>query len=104
MFKDTLARIAGNPRVLIVRMRNVLALDSTGMHALRDVVRRFGRDGTRVILSDVHMQPLVALTGSPIMADIGEENVFGNLDDALDSARATTQESGASDKRSAMTR
>jgi SulP family sulfate permease len=88
MFKDTLARIAGNPRVLIIRMRNVLALDSTGMHALRDVVRRFRRDGTRVLLADVHMQPLVALTGSPTMADIGEENVFSNLDDALASARA----------------
>jgi SulP family sulfate permease len=88
MFKETLAQIADKPKVLIIRMRDVLALDSTGMHALKDVVHRSRRDGTTVLLSDVHMQPLVALTGSPVLAEIGKENVFSNLDDALNHARA----------------
>lgn len=87
LFKDTLARIARKPKVLIIRMRHVLALDSTGMHALRDVVHRTRGDGTLVLLSDVHMQPLVALTGSPVLREIGEENLFGNLDAALNRAR-----------------
>jgi SulP family sulfate permease len=86
-FKDTLGRIARKPRLLIIRMRHVLALDSTGMHALRDVVHRSRKEGTIVLLSDVHMQPLVALTGSPTLAEIGSENLFGNLDDALNRAR-----------------
>jgi sulfate permease, SulP family len=86
-FKDTLARVARKPRVLIMRMRHVLALDSTGMHALKDIVHRSRQDGTLVLLSDVHMQPLVALTGSPTLAEIGDENVFGHLDDALNRAR-----------------
>jgi len=87
-FKDTLAQIAGKPKVLIIRMRDVLLLDSTGMHALKDVVHRSRKDGTTVLLSDVHMQPLVALTGSPVMEEIGQENIFANLDDALDHARS----------------
>jgi SulP family sulfate permease len=86
-FKDTLALIAGKPKVLIIRMRNVLLLDSTGMHALKDVVHRSRKDGTAVLLSDVHMQPLVALTGSTVLEEIGSENVFSNLDDALQRAR-----------------
>jgi SulP family sulfate permease len=86
-FKDTLGRIAKKPKVLIIRMRHVLALDSTGMHALKDVVHRSRKDGTEVLLSDVHMQPLVALTGSPILEEIGQENLFGNIDDALNRAR-----------------
>jgi len=86
-FKDTLGQIAAKPAVLILRMRHVLALDSTGMRALKDVVRQFRHDGTTVLLSDVHMQPLVALTGSAVLADVGSENVFGNLDDALNRAR-----------------
>ena len=86
-FKDTLAQIAGKPKVLIIRMRDVLLLDSTGMHALKDVVHRSRKDGTTVLLSDLHMQPLVALTGSPVLEEIGQENVFANLDDALDRAR-----------------
>ena len=40
-----------------------------------------------VLLSDVHMQPLVALTGSPILDEIGSENLFDNLDSALNRAR-----------------
>jgi SulP family sulfate permease len=87
LFKDTLTQVARKPKVLIIRMRHVLALDSTGMHALKDVVHRTRRDGTVVLLSDVHMQPLVALTGSPVLKEIGEENLFGNLDDALNRAR-----------------
>jgi SulP family sulfate permease len=86
-FKDVLGRVGPKPKVLIIRMRSVLALDSTGMHALRHVVRRSRSNGTAVLLSDVHMQPLVALTGTPILAEIGETNLFGNIDDALNRAR-----------------
>lgn len=86
-FRDTLGQIARKPRVLIIRMRHVLALDSTGMYTLSELARRTRNDGTTVLLSDVHMQPLVALTGSPALADIGVENLFGNLDDALNRAR-----------------
>lgn len=86
-FKDTLARISGKPKVLILRMRHVLTLDSTGMHALKDVVHRSLKDGTIVLLSDVHMQPLVALTGSPVLDEIGRDKLFGNLDAALSYTR-----------------
>ncbi len=86
-FKDTLARVASKPKVLIIRMRHVSALDSSGMHALTDVVHRTRQDGTAVILSDVHMQPLVALTGTPAMREIGEDNVVGSLALALERAR-----------------
>jgi SulP family sulfate permease len=87
-FKDTLARVARKPKVLIIRMRNVPAIDSTGMRALADVVRRTRKDGTLVLLSDVHAQPLVALGRSELLDEIGDDNIFGNLDDALNRARA----------------
>jgi SulP family sulfate permease len=86
-FKETMAAIAGKPKVLIIRMRDVLLLDSTGMHALKDVVHRSRKDGTAVLLSDVHMQPLVALTGSAVLDEIGPKNLFSSLDDALRRAR-----------------
>ncbi len=86
-FKDTMSVIAPRPKALIIRMRSVLALDSTGMHALKEVVNRCRREGTTVLLSDVHMQPLVALTGSPVLDEIGRENVFADFDSALARAR-----------------
>jgi SulP family sulfate permease len=86
-FKDTLRQVARTPKVLIIRMRNVPAIDSTGLHVLKDVVHRTRGDGTLVLLSDVHTQPLVALGRSAVLDEIGEENLFGNIDDALNRAR-----------------
>ena len=91
-FKDTLGRVAKKPKVLIIRMRNVPAIDATGMRALADVTRRTRKDGTLVFLSDVHAQPLMALGRSDLLDEIGEDNIFGNLDDALNRARAEVGE------------
>ena len=40
-----------------------------------------------MILSDVHAQPVVALERSGLYDELGEENIHGNLDDALNRAR-----------------
>ena len=88
MFRDRLGRMAGRPRVLILRMRHVPAIDSTGLHALRDLVRRSRQQGTLVILSDVHSQPVVAMERGGLYDELGEENILGNIDDALNHARA----------------
>jgi SulP family sulfate permease len=86
-FKDTIAQIATAPRVLILRMRNVLVLDSSAMKALRDVVKRSHAEGTLVLLSEVHTQPLVALTGSQLLEELGRDQLFEDLDSALNRAR-----------------
>jgi sulfate permease, SulP family len=86
-FKDMIGQIGRRPKVLIIQMQRVPAIDSTGIHALRDVVHRTIRDGTLVILAGVHAQPMVALGRSPLLDEIGEENLCGRLDDALDRAR-----------------
>jgi sulfate permease, SulP family len=85
-FKDTLAEVSRKPKVLIIRLRNVPAIDSTAMHALRDLIRRSRNDGTKVLLSDVHAQPLIALSRSDLLEEIGEENLYGDVDAALDAA------------------
>ena len=87
-FKDTLSEVSKKPKVLIIRMRNVPAIDSTAMHALRDLVRRTRKDGTVVYFADVHAQPLVALSRSELLEEIGQENMFGDVDEALTAARA----------------
>jgi SulP family sulfate permease len=86
-FRERLGRIAVRPKVLILRMRHVPAIDSTGLHALRDLIAQSQRHGSLVVLSDVHAQPVVALERSGLYAELGEENVQGNIDDALNRAR-----------------
>ena len=86
-FKDTFTRIAKKPKVLLIRMRHVPALDSTALHALRDVVRRSRGDGTTVFLAEVQPKPLEVLFASAAATEIGRENVFENFDQAVERAR-----------------
>jgi len=86
-FKDTLRVIDRPPQVLIIRMRYVPAIDATGLNTLGELLRRCQHDGTAFILSDVHAQPIVALQRSHLWSTIGEQNVTGNLDTALQRAR-----------------
>jgi SulP family sulfate permease len=90
-FKQTLGEVSRRPKVLVIRMRNVPAIDSTAMHALKDLVRRTRSEGTQVLLSDVHSQPLIALGRSGLLDEIGEANLFGDVDEALEAARQRLQ-------------
>src|SRR5438045_8417120 len=45
--------------------------------------RTFRRAGARVILSDVHAEPMVALRRSAFGDELAEEDLVGNIDDAL---------------------
>ncbi|MEO6209534.1 MAG: SulP family inorganic anion transporter [Gemmatimonadaceae bacterium] len=91
-FKDAVSQVAGHPQVLVLRMRNVPAMDSSGMHALLDVVRRSRKEGTSVVLSGLHTQPLAALTDAGALAEIGPANLVANIDLALARARAIIAE------------
>jgi SulP family sulfate permease len=86
-FTERVEAVLGSPKVLILRMRNVPAMDSTGLHALGGVWQRSRSAGTLLLLSDVHTQPMMALGRSYLLDEIGEDNIFGNLDDALNRAR-----------------
>jgi sulfate permease, SulP family len=82
-FKDTIANVAGKPKVLIIRLRRAPAMDATGLHALTDVVRRSRRDGTLVLLAELRPQPLATLRRSVLVEEIGEENVCATMEEAL---------------------
>lgn len=86
-FKDALNVVEKTPKILVLRMRHVLALDATGLRALEDVFQKTRRDGTTLVLSGVHSQPLVAMEQYGLVDMIGEENVHGHIDGALNRAR-----------------
>ena len=86
-FKDAMHVIEEPPKVRIIRMRNVPAIDATGLHTLEEFYKDSKKQGTTIVLSGVHTQPLYAMTQAGLLDLFGEENVFGNIDDALDRAR-----------------
>jgi SulP family sulfate permease len=93
-FKQALADIARRPRVLILRMGRVPAIDATGLRTLADIVGRFRREGTLVILSELHAQTRLALGRSAVFDDVGEENIVDALPAAITMAREYVQTTG----------
>ena len=69
-------------------MRDVLAIDATGLRALEDLLDKTRRDGTTLVLSGVHAQPLVALERSGLLERIGADNVHAHIREALARARS----------------
>lgn len=82
-FKSTLNRVDKKPRVLILRMRHVLTIDATGLHALEDVCDKARRDGTTMILSGVHVRVLAVIRQSGLAERIGSDNIRSGFEDAL---------------------
>lgn len=85
---ETALRRAGQlPDVLILRMRDVLALDATGLDALEDLMDKLRKHKKDLILCAPHSQPLFAMTRSGLLDRLGSANVCADMDAAL--ARAT---------------
>jgi SulP family sulfate permease len=87
-FKDAVRRVERPPRVLILRMRHVLAIDASGLRALEDLLDKTRRDGTVLVLSGVHAQPLTALERAGLLERLGADNVHTNIRAALARARS----------------
>jgi SulP family sulfate permease len=58
---NVMAEIGSAPKVLILRMPHVPAIDATGIHALEQLLKKCHRQHTTLILSEVRSQPRVAL-------------------------------------------
>ena len=84
---DKMARISDKPKILILRMRSVSSIDAAGIQMIEDLLNRCNREGTQLLLSGVHAQPVVALTRAGVLKQLGEENALGNIDAALNRAR-----------------
>lgn len=78
--------------ILIIRMRNVPAIDATGVESLMRIVKRCQRQGTEVIFSHVNEQPLHAMDKAGFKKLIGKENFCSHIDTALIRAEQLEQE------------
>jgi SulP family sulfate permease len=85
--EDALLRVENWPRVLILRLHLVTAMDATGLNALESVVERMKMRGGVVILSGIHRQPLELIRKAGFVDVIGRENFCATFDDSLARAR-----------------
>ena len=73
-------------RCLILRMRAVLAADSTAMNSMTALCERCKKNGVTLILSHVNEQPMRAMEKAGFVDLVGRENFCRNIEEALDHA------------------
>jgi SulP family sulfate permease len=86
-YRSTIKSIGTKSKVLILRMRHVPFIDSTGMHNLKDVVREIQHSGTKVVLSGVQPNVLKELERHNFFALVESQNVLPAFDQALKRAK-----------------
>lgn len=92
MLINTLEHIGKTPKVFILRMRNVPAIDATGEHALENFYNTCKKAGTQLVLSGVNPVPYETLKKMHFIEMIGEENVTNHIDKALIRTREIIKE------------
>ena len=67
-------------------MKNTIYLDAGGIQLLEKLYESCKKKGVTLILSNVHTQPLLLLHKSGLDEVIGQENIFGDINIALQHA------------------
>ena len=84
--KDVLHFVARKPRVFVLRMRNVPAIDASGIRVLDDLFQSFSHQGIRFVIAGAQAQPLAALERAGKLHEYGRANFVSSLDEALETA------------------
>ena len=74
-------------RYLIIRMRGVPSLDSSGMNALENLYEYCKENGVQLIISHANEQPMATMRHAGFVELVGEEHFRPNIDDAIAHAR-----------------
>jgi SulP family sulfate permease len=79
------------PKIVIFRMRNVPAMDASGLHAFRVAIEKLHRDGVKILFTAVQPQPMKVMYESGLVNSLGEHKFCADLDQALDLVRQMLQ-------------
>ncbi|HEV8135478.1 MAG TPA: SulP family inorganic anion transporter [Pyrinomonadaceae bacterium] len=75
------------PKVVILRLRNMTAIDATGLHELEKLADRLSATGRTLLLCGARSQPEQFLRQSPFLRYLGEQNMLPHVEAALSRAR-----------------
>ncbi len=95
---DKLDEVTANLRpfapIVILRLRNMTAIDATGLHALERLSERLKKSGRRLLLCGARAQPAELLQQAEFVEHIGPDNILPHVEAAL--RRAEEVQSGFS--------
>ena len=84
---DATANLEAFTPVVILRLRNMTAIDMTGIHAIETLAKRLRDSGRTLILCGAMQQPSRLLRNARFLDHVGRDNIMPNIQAALDRAR-----------------
>src|SRR5215470_1688785 len=76
-------RIHELPPIVIIRLRNMTAIDATGLFALEEVARQLQATGRTLLLCGAREQPAQLMQQAEFEEVVGRENICANVQEAL---------------------
>jgi SulP family sulfate permease len=83
------------PPVVLLRLRNMTAIDATGLFALEEVARALHQSGRTLILCGARSQPAELMQQAEFEEVVGKENICRNVEEALQRAEDVFKKIGA---------
>jgi sulfate permease, SulP family len=80
--------------VVVLRIRNMTALDATGLYALEKLADRLQKSGRTLLLCGAREQPERLLTQADFVEHVGSENILPHVAAALERARQINSQFG----------
>jgi len=90
------SRLPDLPPIIILRLRNMTAIDSTGLQALENFADRVHESGRQLILCGAREQPAMRMHEAEFHEHVGAENICRSVAEALDRARDLCPEAAKS--------
>jgi SulP family sulfate permease len=85
-FADIFAELDSLPPIVILRLRNMTAIDATGLGAIRDLADTLHTSGRSLLLCGAREQPAKLMHQAEFERHVGTENICVSIADALERA------------------
>jgi len=104
-FAEILDSIDTLPPIVILRLRNMTAIDATGLGAIENLADQLHASGRILLLCGAREQPAQLMHQAEFERHVGAENILPNIEDALERAAEayTKQHATTSEEKQSLT-
>ena len=92
---DATADLSAFAPIVILRLRNMTAIDATGLYALESLSDRLKQSGRSLILCGARQQPAAFLHRAEFIEHVGAHNILPHVEAALERAQAVWDDAGS---------
>jgi len=85
-FAEIIDALETLPPIVILRLRNMTAIDATGLGAIRDLADQLHESGRSLLLCGAREQPAKLMHQAEFERHVGAENIVSSISDAIERA------------------